>query len=32
MEHLKKAAVDFKKDHYMGKVARLHFKLRGGKE
>lgn len=32
MEHLKKAAVDFKMDHYMGKVARLHFKLRGGKE
>ncbi|MDB4143605.1 hypothetical protein N9733_09100 [Akkermansiaceae bacterium] len=29
--HMKKAAVDFKMDHYMGKVAQLHFKLRGGK-
>ena len=26
--HMKKAAVDFKMDHYMGKVAQLHFKMR----
>ena len=25
-EHLKKAAVDFRMDHYMGKVAQVHFK------
>jgi lipoprotein NlpI len=30
-EHLEKAAVDFKMDHYMGKVAQLHHKLRGDK-
>jgi len=27
--HMKKAAVDYKMDHYMGMVARLHHKLRG---
>ena len=26
--HIKKAAVDFKMDHYMGKVAQVHFQLR----
>jgi arylsulfatase A-like enzyme len=26
--HMKKAAVDFKMDHYMGKVAQLHHRLR----
>lgn len=26
-EHLEKAAVDFKMDHYMGKVAQLHHRL-----
>ena len=30
-EHMKKAAVDFKMDHYMGKVAQVHHKLRGAK-
>ncbi|MGJ8695824.1 MAG: tetratricopeptide repeat protein [Verrucomicrobiaceae bacterium] len=29
--HIKKSAVDFKMDHYMGKVAQVHFKLRQGK-
>jgi lipoprotein NlpI len=29
LEHLKKAAVDFRMDHYMGKVAQVHFKVRG---
>lgn len=27
-EHIKKSAVDFRMDHYMGKVAQLHHKLR----
>jgi lipoprotein NlpI len=31
-EHIQKAAVDFKMDHYMGKVAQLHLKLRSAKE
>lgn len=26
--HMKKAAVDYKMDHYMGRVAQIHFKLR----
>jgi lipoprotein NlpI len=28
-EHMVKAATDFKMDHYMGKVAQVHVKLRG---
>ena len=28
LEHSRKAAVDFKMDHYMGKVAQLHHRLR----
>lgn len=28
-EHMVKAATDFKMDHYMGKVAQVHCKLRG---
>lgn len=28
-EHMLKAATDFKMDHYMGKVAQVHVKLRG---
>lgn len=28
-EHMVKAATDFKMDHYMGKVAQVHAKLRG---
>jgi len=28
LAHIKKAAVDFKMDHYMGKVAQVHFQLR----
>jgi lipoprotein NlpI len=28
-EHMVKAAADFKMDHYMGKVAQVHCKLRG---
>lgn len=31
MEHIKKAAVEFRQDHYMGEVARVHAKLRGEK-
>lgn len=27
-DHIKKSAVDFRMDHYMGKVAQLHHKLR----
>jgi lipoprotein NlpI len=27
-DHMKKAAVDFRMDHYMGKVAQLHHRLR----
>ncbi len=27
-EHMKQAAVDYKMDHYMGKVAQIHHKLR----
>jgi lipoprotein NlpI len=27
--HIRKAAVDYKMDHYMGKVAQVHHKLRG---
>ncbi len=27
-EHMEKAAVDFKMDHYMGKVAQVHHKVR----
>jgi len=30
-EHIKKAAVDYRMDHYMGKVAQVHAKLRGVK-
>lgn len=30
--HMKKAAVDFKMDHYMGKVAQVHYKLRNAKK
>lgn len=28
LSHIRKAAVDFKMDHYMGKVAQVHFQLR----
>lgn len=28
-EHIRKAAVDYKMDHYMGKCAQVHAKLRG---
>jgi lipoprotein NlpI len=28
-EHMVKAATDYKMDHYMGKVAQVHVKLRG---
>jgi lipoprotein NlpI len=28
-EHMLKAATDYKMDHYMGKVAQVHVKLRG---
>ena len=28
MEHMRKAAEDFSRDHYMGEVARVHHKLR----
>jgi lipoprotein NlpI len=28
-QHIRKAAVDFKMNHYMGKVAQLHWHLRG---
>jgi lipoprotein NlpI len=28
-EHMLKAAKDFKQDHYMGKTAQVHVKLRG---
>jgi lipoprotein NlpI len=31
-EHMKKAAVDYKMDHYMGKVAQIHHNLRTGKK
>jgi lipoprotein NlpI len=31
-QHIRKAAVDFKMDHYMGQVAQLHHKLRNRKE
>ena len=31
-KHMKLAAVDFKMDHYMGKVAQLHHKLRAKKK
>ncbi|MGZ8920807.1 MAG: hypothetical protein ACXW3L_07475 [Limisphaerales bacterium] len=31
MEHIRKAAVEYKQDHYMGEVARVHAKLRGEK-
>lgn len=31
-EHMKKAAVDYRMDHYMGKVAQVHFKARSPKE
>jgi lipoprotein NlpI len=32
LEHMKKAAVDYRMDHYMGKVAQVHFKERSSKE
>lgn len=28
LSHIKKSAVDYKMDHYMGRVAQVHFKLR----
>jgi len=28
LEHIKKSAVDFKMEHYMGKTAQVHWKLR----
>ena len=28
-KHMRLAAVDFRMDHYMGKVAQVHVKLRG---
>jgi lipoprotein NlpI len=28
-EHIRKAAVDYKMNHYMGKCAQVHAKLRG---
>jgi hypothetical protein len=28
-EHILKAAVDYKMDHYMGRCAQVHAKLRG---
>ena len=28
-KHIRLAAVDYKMDHYMGKVAQVHAKLRG---
>lgn len=31
-EHMKKAAIDYKMDHYMGKVAQIHHNLRTGKK
>jgi lipoprotein NlpI len=30
-EHIKKAAEDYRQDHYMGQIARLHAKLRSQK-
>ena len=32
IKHIKKSAVDFKMDHYMGKVAQIHLKLRQHKK
>lgn len=32
LTHMKKAAIDFRMDHYMGKVAQVHFKVRSLKE
>ncbi|MGC6581116.1 MAG: hypothetical protein ACON4K_02185 [Akkermansiaceae bacterium] len=31
LEHIRKSAVDFKMDHYMGRVAQVHLKLRAPK-
>ncbi len=31
-EHMKRAAIDYKMDHYMGKVAQIHHDLRTGKK
>ena len=31
MEHINKAAIEFRQNHYMGEVARVHAKLRGEK-
>lgn len=31
-EHMKKAAVDYKMDHYMGKVAQIHHDLRSAQK
>lgn len=32
LEHIRKSAIDFKMDHYMGKVAQVHLKLRSPKK
>ena len=31
LQHMEKAALDYRMNHYMGKVAQLHYRLRGGK-